>query len=189
MYKRTHEDLTEKEIDLFIANYPYKTANEIKYMTQLDYDEIKKLKNKIQEEKGISLVKNKNYVMEITNPPAKTQGISLNQSILNHLEEDERREMMEFAQNKPDNAAVLSELVIYLRQRFLMGLTYEIKTREHGLNENTDKAANTLIYGTKSLDEIQNGIKLNQEIEHSIVNVIRDVREKVNEGDNPNLIE
>lgn len=174
--KKTIEDLSKEEIDIFINNYSFRTNQELEYLMKIDKEEIKKLKKEVEEERGITLTKNSQYLSKDRNPDKG--GITLLTKVLNGLEENDRREIIEFTRNMPDNITLMKQLIGIQTVRLQLGVSAELANPMMGLDKQTEEAVGNYFQMIKSTEEMENGVKMNHNIEHSFAQMIREATER-----------
>lgn len=174
--KKTIEDLSKEEIDIFINNYSFRTTNELVYLMKLDKDEIKKLKKEVEEERGITLTKNSQYISKDRNPDKG--GITLLTKVLNGMEEKDRREIIEFTRNLPDNVTLMKQLIGIQTVRLNLGVSAELASPGMGLDKQTEEAVGNYFQMVKATEEMENGIQMNHNIEHSFAQLIKEATER-----------
>lgn len=177
---KTYNDLSEEEKNIFTNIYPHKTTKELMNLTQLDENELNTLKKVVEQEKGITLTKNKNFVLPSENPLVPTTGITSLSVMLNSMPENQRQEAFELARNLPNALTLVNELIPVQIKRVEMGITAEVLAGR-GNNMHTENAVNNYLQMIKIKEEIENGSNIN--VEHSFASVIEKAveREKAKE--------
>lgn len=176
--KKTFDDLTKDEIDIFIQTYPYKTQKEMEYMTQLEKGEIDKLKEVVENERGITLTKNKKFVKPSENPILGRNSVTSLSIIANALPENERQEVFELSRNLPDAITLVNELIPAQVKRVQMGIIAEISSGR-GNNMHTENAVGNYIQLLRTKHEMENGQEVR--VEHSFASAIEKAIEREKE--------
>lgn len=176
-----YDDLDRKQKQLIATEYPYKSDSQLwdrtmgnSYKSAKFFDnpqQIRDFKEKAAED-DISLVKRRDFVVGQEDDVKKT--ISIIDTVLGDQGEEPYRAALELAKNEFSCENIIKDLFVIQTTRLRNGIEYE---REVGLGNNpeTEACMSNLLNIVKVANDIENGRKLNVQVEGSLSSMILDM--------------
>ncbi len=176
--ERTVEELTDKEKSLLIRLYPFTPNSELCRKFGIDEKGLAKLRADLKLE-GVELYKDAAFeksVIQIktgTSPDAVKNGSKshLLANFLNSVSETERRELINFYEERPDAIDLMRQLISIQTSRVGRGGKFE-RTSVAGLSKATEEAIANLATMITKLEEMEHGQKMIHGIDDSFAGLV-----------------
>lgn len=174
-----YKELNRKQLQLLCSEYPYKSDNQLfdstlggSFESKKFFDSRKQLMEFKEEaaQNDIALQKRRDFVVG-TETTANSQTISIINTIIGDGGEDEYRSAIELASFEADPLAMVTAYVAIQNIRLRRAIEYE-KEVGMGSSQETEATMSNAINLTRLMNEIQNGKKLDVQLEGSLSSMI-----------------
>lgn len=173
---RTIDDLSEKEKSYFQRLYPFTPRGALCKKFGIDDKIHDQLIHKFREE-GINLRKNESYSRTAANPDPQNEVAVNNEpvgfflsSFMNTLSEEERREMVQMAEEGIEPVTMMEHLIAVQSKRILRG--WQMEKDGPNLHRTTNEAVHDITIMISKLHEMKEGVKKVHGFDDSFVGLL-----------------